>query len=115
MKIFIIMSLLLSVIIIPQAFADREWISGGTHKAGGEAKEIKVNQAISKVVITCTEGQVTISSLTLKDGGKSIPFQFMTRLNKGESQQVTVGDKIHAGSIIINDDGRGEYSVRIKK
>ena len=97
------------------AYAEREWTTVGSVKAAEGTKEVRVNQAVSKVAIECTDGSVTITALTVRDGAKRIPFSFTSRLNKGEIQQVTIGDKINVSSIVIEDDGRGAYDVKVKK
>jgi len=97
------------------ALAEKEWTTVGSVKAGTESKTIQVQQQVSKIAIQCTDGTVTIETLTVNDGTKNIPFTLSSRLNKDEIQQMTVGDKLHVSSIVVKGDGKGDYDVRIKK
>ena len=99
----------------PPATAEKAGVKVAELNAGGQAKEIAVNQQVSKVVIKCTEGSVIINTVVVRDGGKTTPHTVGRRLEKGEEQQITVGKEVNCSGLRISDDGRGTYVVRVRK
>lgn len=97
------------------ATAEKAGVKVAELNAGGQAKEIAVNQQVSKVVIKCTEGSVIINTVVVRDGGKTTPHTVGRRLEKGEEQQITVGKEVNCSGLRISDDGRGTYVVRVRK
>lgn len=97
------------------ASADKAGVKVAELTAGGDAKEVKVEQQVSKVVIACTEGSVIINTVVVRNGSQTTPHKVGARINKGETQQITVGDKVDCTGLRISDDGRGTYVVRVKK
>ena len=97
------------------AMADKAGVKVAELTAGGDAKEVTVDQPVSKVVITCTEGSVIINTVVVRNGGQSTPHKVGAKINKDESQQITVGDKVACTGLRISDDGTGKYTVRVKK
>lgn len=95
--------------------ADGEWTVIAKLKADGSTKEVDVNQQISKVSLTCKQGEVAIQKLEVISEGKTMPYSLGAKLKKGDAQQVSVGNSINCSKLRIADDGQGEYEVRIKK
>lgn len=107
--------MLLVVLCSFESMAEKSGIKVASLTAGGDAKEVEVNQQISKVLLTCTEGSVIINTVVMRDGSNKTPFTIGTRLNKDEVQQISVGDKVNCSGLRISDDGRGTYDVHVKK
>ncbi len=97
------------------AMADKAGVKVAELTAGGDAKEVAVSQPVSKVVITCTEGSVIINTVVVRNGGEHTPHKVGARINKGEAQQITVGDQVACTGLRISDAGSGTYVVRVKK
>jgi hypothetical protein len=114
MKILFSIIIALALVTV-DSMAEKAGVKVAELTAGGDAKEVEVNQQISKVLIKCTEGSVIINTVVVRDGGNKTPFTVGTRLNQGEEQQVTVGNNVNCSGLRISDDGRGKYVVRVKK
>jgi hypothetical protein len=97
------------------SMADKAGVKVGEFQAGGDAKEMAVNQQVSKVIIKCTDGSVIINTVVVRDGGNKTPHSVGARLNKGDTQQISVGDKVNCSGLRISDAGTGTYVVRVKK
>jgi len=97
-----------------EAMADKGWTAVETLKAGGEAQTVAVNRPISKVAITCGDGNVTIQSVTVVEGGKRTSFHVASKLKKGETQQISVGDNVSCDRLVLLVEGQGTYHVRVR-
>ena len=82
--------------------------------AGGGAKEVKEECRASTCLITCTDGSIIINTVVLRQGGKKTPFTVTSRLKKGESKEITIGDDVNVTGFRISDTGRGRYTVSLK-
>ncbi|HMP72996.1 MAG TPA: hypothetical protein PKE55_06985 [Kiritimatiellia bacterium] len=100
---------------VSSAHAERGWTTVATLTAGGDAKEVTFTQEVSRVMITCTEGSVIINTVVVREGTKTTPHRVGTRINKDESQQIRVGDRLNVTGLRISDDGRGEYTVKVRR
>jgi len=96
------------------ATANSDWTVVAKLKAGGAAKEVDVNQKVSKVSFTCQNGEIVILKLEVISEGKTSPYSLGAKLKKDEAQQVRVGDSIQCSKLRIIDEGQGEYEVRVK-
>jgi hypothetical protein len=114
MKKYMAIAVVLAIIPL-MAMADKAGVKVAELASGGDAKEVEVNQQISKVIITCTEGSVIINTIVVRDGNNATPFKVGVRLNKDEVQKISVGDEVNCTGLRISDDGRGTYVVRVKK
>jgi hypothetical protein len=110
-----LMLLALFALMSSAVMAEKEGVKVATLTAGGDAKEVAVNQQISKVVIKCIDGSVIINTVVVRDGGNKTPHSVGAKLNQGEEQQITVGNQVNCSGLRISDDGRGQYVVRVKK
>lgn len=105
----------LMMVLGPVAWADRGWTVVGQERAGSESKSFSVNQPVSKVAIACIEGQIIVQSVTVVDGDRRTPFQVANKIKSGETQQVSVGDKIQVGRLMVQVEGQGRYEVRVRR
>ena len=108
-------ALVVAVLMSMSVYADKAGVKVATLTAGGDAKEVAVNQQVSKVLIKCTEGSIIINTVAVRDGGNVTKHTVGARINKDEVQQITVGEKVNCSGLRISDDGRGQYEVRVKK
>lgn len=111
------LTMMLAVLLIgvTGVHADKDWKKVATLTAGGEAKEVDINQEVSRVMITCTEGSVIVNTVVVREGSKTTPHRVGARINHKESQQIRIGDKLPVTGLRISDDGRGTYVVKIKR
>lgn len=105
----------LVALVATGVFADKAGVKVAELTAGGDAKEVAVDQPVSKVVIKCIEGSVIINTVVVRNGGESTPHKVGARINKDEVQQITVGNRVPCTGLRISDDGNGKYVVRVKK
>jgi hypothetical protein len=110
-----IITLAIAVLMSMSVYADKAGVKVATLTAGGDAKEVSVDQQISKVLIKCIDGNVIINTVAVRDGGNVTKHSVGAKINKGEVQQITVGEKVNCSGLRISDDGRGQYEVRVKK
>lgn len=91
-----------------------DWATVAKLSAGGGPKEVEVNRPVSKIAIKCTEGSVIINTVVVRQGGQTTPHRVATRINKGDTQQISIGNKLQVTGLRISDDSNGKYEVRVK-
>ncbi|MCB1069899.1 MAG: hypothetical protein H7A43_11440 [Verrucomicrobia bacterium] len=91
-----------------------DWATVAKLSAGGGPKEIEVNRSVSKIAIKCTEGSVIINTVVVRQGGQTTPHRVASRINKGDTQQISIGTKLQVTGLRISDDSSGKYEVRVK-
>ncbi len=97
------------------ALADREWVTVGRGKASTDPVTIAVQQSASRLAIACTEGAITLHSVTVVSGNVRMPFQVSGKLKKGDVQAVSIGSSIQIAELIMHVEGSGDYEIRIRR
>ena len=95
------------------ALADKGWVSVGSVKSG-ETKTLEVNQPISRVAVTCTQGQIEYKSLVVVTADKKVPYKPDARLTSGQTQPLIVGDGIACRQLIVEISGQGACEVKVR-
>jgi len=93
-------------------FAD--WRDVASLSASSKQQEASVNQSISKVLIVCTDGSVTVERVSLVAGDKVVPFQMNSVISKGERQQITVGNNADCDKLLLVVSGQGRFEVKVR-
>jgi hypothetical protein len=91
-----------------------DWKGVGEQTAGGEAKELSVDREITKIRIECVEGSVIVNTVVVRKGGQKDPHKLATRIEKGDSREITLESKTKVTGLRISDDGRGRYKVSVR-
>ncbi|MFH0907957.1 MAG: hypothetical protein V1929_04280 [bacterium] len=84
---------------------------------GKDAQEVAIpadRPNISVIKFVVTEGSVIINTVVVRVGNDKDAITVGERLEKGESKEITVGDKVKATGLRISHDGRGMYDVEVK-
>lgn len=95
------------------AWAD-DWQKVADLTAVGDAKEVAVNKSVAEVKIRCTEGDVIINTVVVREGGKKTPHTLGLRLSKDNEHIINLGAKLNVTGLRISDGARGNYSVYVK-
>lgn len=95
------------------ALADKGWTTVGSIKGAG-SKTFAVNQEISRVAVTCTEGEIEFVSLDVNAGGKKTPYKPNASLSAGQTQPVSVGNQISCQEITVQIGGQGACDVKVR-
>lgn len=110
-------SMLVTLLVLLSGFAQNalanELKQVGSAKAGAVAS-FEVNQNISKVVISCADGEVTIKQIKLVKGKDETPFNQQASLKKGARQQFTVGNAVSCDKLQVTTEGQGSYNVLVR-
>lgn len=96
------------------AWAGGDWRTVAQLTTGGGAKEVSVSvESAEEVIIVCTEGQVNIQTLWVRNGGQKREIRVARTLAKGQDARFDLG----GGSITgfrISDSGSGRYKIMVK-
>jgi hypothetical protein len=87
----------------------------GEYQAKGEAKEVKVSQAVRYCRIDVVEGTVIINTIVIREGGKKTPIKVVAKLQKDAKHVVDFGKIHNITGIRISDDSGGKYKVMLGK
>jgi hypothetical protein len=112
MKISIIALAVMLAAFTSMALAN-EITQVGSGKAGALAT-LKVDQNISRVIISCTEGAVTVKQIKLVNGADETPFNQQASLKKGARQQFTVGNAVRCEKLLVATEGQGSFDVHVR-
>ena len=84
----------------------------GEYSAGGEAKEVPVNRAISTCYLELVSGTVSINTVVIRPEKQELPQR--ARLVPGQLYTIDLGGKRNVSGFRISDNGRGVYRVIVK-
>jgi hypothetical protein len=108
---------IIALIIMLAGFAStahaNELTQVGSGKAGALAT-LKVDQNISRVIISCTDGAVTVKQIKVVNGADETPFNQQATLKKGARQQFTVGNAVRCEKLLIATEGQGSFDVHVR-
>jgi len=82
--------------------------------AGGDAKEVAVNERVRTVRIQGVSGTVTVNTLVVRDGAARRSIPVTRRLSAGEHADVELGGRENVSGLRISDGGAGRYQVLIR-
>ena len=84
----------------------------GEYSAGGDAKEVPVNRAISTCYLELVSGTVSINTVVIRPEKRELPQR--ARLVPGQLYTIDLGGKRNVSGFRISDNGRGVYRVIVK-
>ena len=84
----------------------------GDYSAGGDAKEVPVNRAISTCYLELVSGTVSINTVVIRPEKQELPQR--ARLVPGQLYTIDLGGKRNVSGFRISDNGRGVYRVIVK-
>ncbi|MCC5845820.1 MAG: hypothetical protein JJU05_16350 [Verrucomicrobia bacterium] len=82
--------------------------------AGGDAKEVAVNERVRTVRIQCVSGTVTVNTVVVRDGAARRSIPVTRRLSDGEHVDLELGSGENVSGLRISDGGGGRYQVLIR-
>jgi len=91
-----------------------EWSGVATLSTSAKQQEVVIHQPVSKVLIVCVDGAITVEKISLVIGDKTIPFQMNSQISKGERQQVTVGSHASCDKIQLLVTGQGRFELKVR-
>lgn len=109
------MLLIMMVLAGFTAVAFGDWRSLGTLNASSKQQEVAVNQQISKVLISCREGTITVERVVIVAEGRETPFNMTSLIAKGERQQITVGNQVECEKLLLQVSGQGQFEVSVRR
>ena len=104
-------ALFLSLFTLP-AQAE-SWKEVANLEAKGGAKEVTVNKKIARFRIICMEGEVTINTIAVREGGKHTSVTVARKLSKGEEHKVELGERKMVTGLRISDGSGGRYIIKV--
>ena len=93
------------------AWAHDCWPKIGELMKGGK---LAVNTQISACRLECVEGVAIVNTLVVFDGDNKRNIPITTKLNKGETKDVTLGNKIKVTDLGMSLETTGRLAVYVK-
>jgi hypothetical protein len=93
---------------------DGDWTAVGDATASGDAKEFPFDRTISKIKIRVMDGSVGITTVVLREGGRTTPFRVSAQFAKDQEHIIDLNGEKNATGLRISDSGRGRYAVSVK-
>ncbi len=113
-KSWLVMMLAMGLVMlmgITSAWAGDYWHKIGELTKGGK---LPVNRQVSACRLECVEGVATINTLVVFDGDKKRGIPITTKLNKGETKDVSLGNKVNVTELGMSLETNGRLAVYIK-
>ncbi len=92
------------------------WAGGDWHKLGELTKggRLPVNRQVSVCRLECVEGVATVNTLVVFDGDKKRGIPVTAKLQKGETREVQLGDKVNVSELGMSLETNGRLAVYVK-
>lgn len=107
---------LLAVVSVMLLGTTTAWAHDYWHKIGELTKggKLAVNTQISACRLECVEGVAIINTLVVFEGEKKRGIPITTKLNKGETKDVSLGNKIMVTELGMSLETTGRLAVYVK-
>ena len=99
-------------ICAPVAFAE-SWVQVADLQARGGAKEVTVNRKIARFRIICMDGEVTINTIAVREGGSHSKVTVARKLTKGQEHKVELGARKQVSGLRVSDGSGGRYIIKV--
>ena len=108
--------MVLAVALVMLTGTTGAWAGDYWHKIGELTKggKLPVNRQISACRLECVEGVATINTLVVFDGDNKRGIPLVTKLNKGETRDVSLGNKVNVTELGMSLETTGRLAVYIK-
>lgn len=111
-KNWLVMVVVCGVLLgLTSAWAREEWHKVGELTKGGR---LPVNQQVSVCRLECVEGVAIINTLVVFDGDNKRGLPVTAKLKKGETRDVTLGDKVKVSELGMSLETNGRLVVYVK-
>jgi len=107
----VLMMALVLIVGVTSAWARDEWHKIGELTKGGR---LPVNQQISVCRLECVEGVAIVNTLVVFDGDNKRGIPLRAKLQKGETRDVPVGDKVTVTELGMSLETKGRLAVYVK-
>ena len=106
------MAVVLGVLLgLTSVWARDEWHKIGELTKGGR---LPIKQQVSVCRLECVEGVAVINTLVVFDGDNKRGIPVTAKLKKGETRDVTLGDKIKVSELGMSLETNGRLAVYVK-
>jgi hypothetical protein len=96
------------------AFAEDEWRRVADLKAGGGPKDVKVTGSVSRILLRCDSGAVTVNTLFVVEKDRKTPLPVTTEFKEGDARVIDLQQNVSVSALRVTDAGGGSYSVHVK-
>ena len=106
----------LAVVLVVLMGTMSAWAGDYWHKIGELTKggRLPVNRQVSAVRLECAEGVATINTLVVFDGANKRGIPVTAKLQKGETRDISLGNKVNVTELGMSLETTGRLAVYIK-
>jgi hypothetical protein len=94
--------------------AEESWREVAGLTAGGGSKDVKVTGTVSKIMLRCDSGAVSINTLVVLERAHKTPLPVTSAFKAGEMKVIDLQQEVRIVGLRISDEGDGAYSVHVK-